>query len=1610
MPVYLRVRRLPTALLVLLLGVLLAPSAASGAANPGQVELNGTLSYTARAGDANDIAVEIGPEMIVVRDSVPLRAALGCRGTADPQEVRCTRDDAASSSGYSWSSYAIDAGDGNDRVQVSIETSAQDRGYVSGGGAITGGAGNDELIGSDGSDTLIGGAGADKLRGGGGDFDTVTYPGHAAGVNVTIGAGADDGSTGELDDVGADVENVAGTDFDDVLVGDGGRNQLYGGAGSDELDGGGGDDYLGAASSYYGTGYGYPGPDPAAPADGDDAISGGEGSDYLSGGPGADTFDGGEGQDTADFGDHGMPVYVPGPNPPGPGPSVTITIGDGANDGVAGERDDVQATIENVNGGYGDDTITGDDKSNRLDGGGGVDTVYGGDGGDTLAGGSDAANDVLHGEDGDDVLGGGWGYGSPGPGGMPGGTPVVADGADTFIGGAGEHDKVDYAGRQQALTVTLDGAETGNDGQAGEHDKADVEHVTGGAADDSLSGDGGANRLHGGPSAGDDTLTGGGGNDRLTGGFGEYSSWSSDGSTQGDGQDVFSGDGGDDVISARDRAIDTIACGTGTDAVGTDDGTTPPYSQTPLPQDVMPDDGSCEGVNAPRREQVEAETTDAEQDGATVVDPVETTITGGADSSILEDLVDPWLMSYDWAAVGQQVLVSTTQATEGQPPLVSIAADASLGGEDLTLLASGNDGLTPVPDCSATQTDGCLAEPPSTVGDDRVFRVRTSGDQRFILGAPTAGRVAMTTGSGSASLRYRARQGETNDVDVRFGTDSVTVTDPGKTLTVGTGCRGISADTVTCSRDETGYGVGGYAISTEDGDDEVRVSVANTSSNGSWSSSSNITGAVDGGEGDDELRGGSGQDTLVGGLGADVLRGGEGSYDTVLYGDHAEAVTVTIGSGANDGNATDGLLVPGDDVGSDVENVSGTIGDDDITGDAGANNLYGGGGSDTLDGGAGNDWLYGSSSGYGGYASNTRDWPSYAEDGADTLEGGSGTDWLQGGIGGDLFDGGAGQDTVDYGDHYDYMEGTGVTVRLADDGAADGGAADGPEGSRDTVGPSIENIQGSSGADLLVGSAKGNRLDGSGGADVLEGGAGNDAFTSGGDDETDRMLGGDGADTYDAYGRWTQQQKTEPDGADVFEGGNGPDKVDYSSRTERVVVGLDDAAGDGQAGEDDRIAADVEAVTGGRGSDRIVGNGADNRLHGGTAGDDEIDGNAGQDLLYGGFGYSYGGGSGPYVPGDGADTLRGGADQDTIHAREGAVDTVECGGAVDVAWVDVAYTPPPGFPPSNSKPDVASNCEFENPSSGGSMMLAPGETLRVGDVNGPTRTDPIGIAVTTAQGGMATAVPTKVIESEPNGVDFTIQMEITAPEQTEDDPLRVVFTVHSSLVPSGGAPALRVFRKGDGEAAPTEVDATCPVGGKASANGCIAERKTLANGDVELVVLTSHASTWNVGETVATTTKPDPDGSGTADEDGGTTGGGGTTGDTGAKKPGGGVTGPPRTGVARDTTAPKLTTTVKLSHNLAQVLRKGLVVPVSCSELCAVTAKLSLPARQAKKLKVPAVVGTGTARAGKVTLKLGAKARRAFARQRRLRLTLTLTAVDAAGNASTVTRVITLKR
>ena len=69
------------------------------------------------------------------------------------------------------------------------------------------------------------------------------------------------------------------------------------------------------------------------------------------------------------------------------------------------DEPNIVSTIENVAGGFGRDTLTGDDRSNTLSGGGDGDTLSGGAGDDNLSGG--AGDDTLSGGDDSDTLNGG---------------------------------------------------------------------------------------------------------------------------------------------------------------------------------------------------------------------------------------------------------------------------------------------------------------------------------------------------------------------------------------------------------------------------------------------------------------------------------------------------------------------------------------------------------------------------------------------------------------------------------------------------------------------------------------------------------------------------------------------------------------------------------------------------------------------------------------------------------------------------------------------------------------------------------------------------------------------------------------------------------------------------------------------------------------------------------------------------------------------------------------------------------------------------------------------------------------------------------------------------
>ena len=185
----------------------------------------------------------------------------------------------------------IDALGGNDTVNGN-----------EGADTLNGGEGNDILNGGDGDDTLEGGPGADMLDGGPGS-DTASYEHSAAAVLVRL----HDARAVRFGDAQGDtltnIEHLVGSDYNDILAGDGEDNVLRGGGGHDDLYGGpaGGDDQM----------YGDDGDDRIFGGRGDDTLTGGEGNDLLKGGPGDDVLivdgddmdvvNGGPGSDTFRF-------------------------------------------------------------------------------------------------------------------------------------------------------------------------------------------------------------------------------------------------------------------------------------------------------------------------------------------------------------------------------------------------------------------------------------------------------------------------------------------------------------------------------------------------------------------------------------------------------------------------------------------------------------------------------------------------------------------------------------------------------------------------------------------------------------------------------------------------------------------------------------------------------------------------------------------------------------------------------------------------------------------------------------------------------------------------------------------------------------------------------------------------------------------------------------------------------------------------------------------------------------------------------------------------------------------------------------------------------------
>ena len=359
----------------------------------------------------------------------------------------------------------LSGGPGNDRL---FGSTARD--------TLDGGEGHDELRGGSYSDTLAGGPGDDGIFGGNDNvgriavYDWVTYAGADGPVEVDL---ARHRATDEGQDILRSIDIASGSNFDDILKGSSGSEQLAGGP--------------------------YPSPDPTTD-DGDDLIQGhggrdqifvGDGDDLLLGGPGGDNlsifyahsdlvslgatqFRGGKQRDTLEMRYHheGITVdlaagtmstatwnatlssmenvvgtdhddYIAGTNGPN---RIEWGLHDSEGDVIEGRGGPDRISlgccfyfgsapgVAKAYGGAGDDLISAPDAAPAvLYGGDGDDYLSGDDAGDMLYG--EGGNDRLFGDDGDDLL-------------------VGAVGADSFIGWEGE-DTCDNEPGEEAVSCEL---------------------------------------------------------------------------------------------------------------------------------------------------------------------------------------------------------------------------------------------------------------------------------------------------------------------------------------------------------------------------------------------------------------------------------------------------------------------------------------------------------------------------------------------------------------------------------------------------------------------------------------------------------------------------------------------------------------------------------------------------------------------------------------------------------------------------------------------------------------------------------------------------------------------------------------------------------------------------------------------------------------------------------------------------------------------------------------------------------------------------------------------------------------------------------------------------
>ena len=683
------------------------------------------------------------------------------------------------------------------------------------------------LFGAAGQDTLLGAGGNDLIDGGAGTDFVSYFELTAASQAVTVDLVALRATGAAGNDTLAGIENILTGAGNDRLVGDGlanlllstggndtilaggGDDTFIGGFGEDSIDGGGAVDLLSYADLLSATqavtvdlvalrSTGAAGNDTLAGIEnvltgagndsvlgdglanmistgsGNDTLLAGGANDTVLGGFGEDSIDGGTGSDLLSYADLASATQ-----------GVTVDLVLLRTTGAAGN--DTFMGIENVVTGAGNDRVLGDGLANVLSSGSGNDTILSAEGNDTLNGGL---------------------------------------GSDYIDGGAGV-DLLSYADLlSSAEAVTVDLFSLRATGAAGNDTLAGIENVLTGAGNDSLTGDGLANRLSSG--SGNDTIRGGDGNDTLDGGAGvdllSYADLSLP--TQSVTVDLaallVSGVAGTDVVAGFERVL------------------------TGAGSDFLAGDGLANELNA-----------NGGNDTLLAAGGSDTII-GGLGNDFIDGGVGVDLLSYaDLTLAGQAVTIDLVSlramGAAGNDTLSGIenvttgSGDDSVLGDGLANLVfsgTGNDTLA-TGDGNDTLVGGGGND--LLISDNGNDSILESGGSSTVLGGVGADTIALAAGSDSVLA------GDGNDRVVFAGAGSVTI------------LGGNGAD----------FMQGG------DGNDIITEAIADDAGNDTLIGGGGRDTMI-GAAGADSIVSGADNDSLVGGGGHDTLDGGTGTDQFVF--------------------------------------------------------------------------------------------------------------------------------------------------------------------------------------------------------------------------------------------------------------------------------------------------------------------------------------------------------------------------------------------------------------------------------------------------------------------------------------------------------------------------------------------------------------------------------------------------------------------------------------------------------------------------------------------------------------------------------------------------------